>query len=108
MDKEILHKRSNSVSDGKPKLPTADQLKEGEIAINYHKGNETIFIKNDNNEIVTFQNEVVICNGEPTGTTAKIIIDESADDDEIEVYSKAEVDSIIAKLIKLNPTLNWD
>ena len=108
MSKEVLHKRSKLEIDGKPKLPTADQLKEGEIAINYHKGSETISIKNDNNEIVAFQNEVIICNGEPTDTTAKIIIDESADDDGIEVYTKAEVDSIIAKLIKLNPTLNWD
>lgn len=52
--KKILHKRSNVVTDGSPKLPTADQLEYGEIAINYADGNETLSIKNSNNEIVTF------------------------------------------------------
>lgn len=50
----ISHKKSNQVVNGLPKLPTADQLKEGEIAINYAKGYETLSIKNSDNEITTF------------------------------------------------------
>lgn len=54
----ILHKKSNEANaNGSPKLPTADVLSNGEIAINYKKGIETISIKNDNNEIVTFSSD---------------------------------------------------
>lgn len=44
----VLHKKSTAGS------PSSDSLKYGEIAINYKKGNESIFIKNDNDEIVSF------------------------------------------------------
>ena len=37
-----------------PKLPTAEQLEYGEIAINYGHGIETIAIRNDNDEIIKF------------------------------------------------------
>lgn len=54
----ILHKKSNEANaNGSPKLPTADVLSNGEIAINYKKGIETISIKNDSNEIVTFSSD---------------------------------------------------
>lgn len=39
------------------KRPTSDKIIEGEIAVNYKKGHETLTIKNDNNEIVGFVNE---------------------------------------------------
>lgn len=52
MDKTIQLKRSSVVNDGVPKLPTADQLKYGEIAINFAVGHETISLKNSNDEIV--------------------------------------------------------
>ena len=45
--------RSSAVVDGKPKLPTSNQLDFGEIAVNYKKGYETLSLKNDNNEIVS-------------------------------------------------------
>ena len=38
----ILHKRSSVVTDNSPKLPSADQLEYGELAINYADGYETI------------------------------------------------------------------
>ena len=50
----ISHKKSKQIVNGLPKLPTADQLKEGEIAINYANGYETLSIKNSDNEIITF------------------------------------------------------
>ena len=40
-----------------PKLPTEDKLIEGEIAVNYLKGHETLSIKNSEKEIVGFVNE---------------------------------------------------
>ena len=52
---KILNKRSNDVvTGGSPKRPTSSQLDNGEIAVNYHKGTERLFIKNDNEEIVEF------------------------------------------------------
>lgn len=54
---KILNKRSNEVVFVKekgdiPKSPTLSQLDYGEIAVNYHKGMEKLFIKNDNEEVV--------------------------------------------------------
>ena len=55
---KILNKRSNAVvTDGgveTPVKPTSSQLDNGEIAVNYHKGSERLFIKNDNEEVVEF------------------------------------------------------
>ena len=55
---KILNKRSNDVvTDGgveTPKKPTSSQLDNGEIAVNYHKGTERLFMKNDNDEVVEF------------------------------------------------------
>ena len=51
------HKKSTVVENGGPKLPTAAQLELGEIAINFAKGYETLSIKNNNDEIVTFTND---------------------------------------------------
>ena len=50
----ISHKKSKQIVNGLPKLPTANQVKEGEIAINYANGYETLSIKNSENEIITF------------------------------------------------------
>ena len=50
----ILHKRSNELlEDGTPKIPSEDQLQQGEIAINYAAGLETLSTKNSNSEVVT-------------------------------------------------------
>lgn len=62
--KHLLHVKSNvttttTVEDQTitlPKLPQASDMEYGEIAINYKDGYETISIKNDNSEIVTFPN----------------------------------------------------
>jgi hypothetical protein len=55
--KSISHKKSSIVENGLPKLPTAAQLELGELAINFADGYETLSIKNNNNEIVTFTND---------------------------------------------------
>lgn len=53
---KLIHIKSKQRGeDGvSPKLPTCEQLEYGEIAINYGDGIETIAIRNDNDEIVTF------------------------------------------------------
>lgn len=56
----VSHKKSVVVENGKPKLPTPDQIVYGEIAINYAKDVETISIKNNSDEIVTFSSDKVI------------------------------------------------
>lgn len=53
----ISHKKSAVVENGAPKLPTISQLELGELAINFADGYETLSIKNNNDEIVTFTND---------------------------------------------------
>ena len=53
----IQHVKSSVVLEGKPKLPQANQLVEGELAINYAEGVETISIKNASGDIVTFSSD---------------------------------------------------
>ena len=53
----IQHVKSNVVVEGKPKLPQPNNLVEGELAINYANGVETISIKNSNDDIVTFSSD---------------------------------------------------
>lgn len=104
----LIHKNSNVVDNKKPKLPEADKLEFGEIAINYGKGAETISIKNSENEIVAFQNEILVTKTEFKGdeaTTAKIVIDESIDGKEVEIYTKEEVDGMISTLEEADKTI---
>ena len=49
----IQHLRTNETNV----KPSVSEIEYGEIAINYKKGEEKIFIKNDENELVTFVNE---------------------------------------------------
>lgn len=46
----VLHKRSAELN----KVPSVEDIQHGEIAINYKKDSEAIYIKNDENEIVPF------------------------------------------------------
>lgn len=57
MGKTVLNKRSSVVNNGVPKAPDASALTYGEIAMNYHAGTEKLFIKNDNDEIISFATE---------------------------------------------------
>ena len=53
----ISLKKSKRVIDGKPNLPTPDKLVEGEIAINYAEGYETISTKNESGVITVFSSD---------------------------------------------------
>ena len=53
----VIHKKSNVLVEGSPKLPAVSAITYGEIAINFAKGGETLSIKNANDEIVTFSSD---------------------------------------------------
>lgn len=58
--KHLVHANSNSIINGKPKQPADTRIRYGELAVNYKKGSETIFIKNDEDEISSFSNDTII------------------------------------------------
>ena len=54
----VSHKKSKlKTNDGKPQLPSASALVEGEIAINYAEDVETLSIKNESGDVVTFSSD---------------------------------------------------
>jgi hypothetical protein len=53
----VSHIKSKQIVDGKPKLPEASSLIEGEIAINFAEGVETISTKNESGNVVTFSSD---------------------------------------------------
>ena len=62
MAKNINHLqllRSNSVISGIPQSPNPSSLTDGELAVNYAKDHETIFLKNSQNEIVAVSSDDV-------------------------------------------------
>lgn len=55
---KVKHLRSNQLgSDSKAKRPTPERIEVGEIAMNYLKGHETLFIKNSDGEVVDIINK---------------------------------------------------
>jgi len=58
---KLIIKSSNLVDgSGNPVLPAPSELEQGEIALNYHEGVETLSTKNTSGEVVTFVNRVVM------------------------------------------------
>ena len=54
----VSHKKSKvKLENGKPQLPLASALVEGEIAVNYAKDVETLSIKNESGTVVTFSSD---------------------------------------------------
>ena len=53
----LQHIKSNVVIEGKPKLPTAEVLVDGELAVNYAKGYETISLLNSESGITRFSSD---------------------------------------------------
>jgi hypothetical protein len=62
MKNKILQKRSADLINGKPKLPSSADLEYGELAVNYAKGQETITLKNNDDEVVEFKSKNYIDN----------------------------------------------
>lgn len=57
---KVVHKKSNVVNSGVPKLPSASTLEYGEIAVNYGTGGETLSIRNSSDQIATFPSRTII------------------------------------------------
>lgn len=53
----LVHIKSNVIENGKPKLPAANVILEGELAINYVANYETISLKNSSGDITTFSSD---------------------------------------------------
>lgn len=56
----VQHIRSSQLISGTPKLPTAEQIGFGEIAINFATDHETLSIKNYSGDIITFSADHII------------------------------------------------
>lgn len=50
----IIHLHSSGTTNNSATAPSSSAIEYGEIAVNYNAGNETLFIKNSSNEIVSF------------------------------------------------------
>jgi hypothetical protein len=107
MANKLIHKRSSVITDNKPKLPQADGLEFGEIAINYADGYETISFKNTENEIVEVRTreyfEDIINENEEAVSKAlndlNTRVDETekayaAADDALKVYAEGLIDGL--------------
>lgn len=70
----VIHKHSLL---GNEMIPVNDELDYGEIAIDYHGGSEALYIKNDNDEIVSFTPKPVVVY-ETDGTTGLLGLNESS------------------------------
>ena len=88
MAKKFRYQHIMSAVEGK--LPTAEQLKDAEIAVNVFAGAEKLAIKNSNGDIVTFGTEAQANDAIAAAVEGFV----KADD----VYSKAEVDEKVAPL----------
>ena len=112
MANKLIHKRSSVITDNNPKLPQADGLEFGEIAINYADGYETISFKNTENEIVEVRTkeyfENIINENEEIVSYAlndlnrRIITVESAyveADDILKIELQGEIDASVQKLM---------
>jgi hypothetical protein len=60
MSNKVLLTRSSALSSGLPAVP--NELDYGELAINYHSGKETLFIQNDDDDVVSFSSDDTIIN----------------------------------------------
>lgn len=80
MAKKFRYQHIMSAVEGK--LPTAEQLKDAEIAVNVFAGAEKLAVKNSNDEIVTFATEAQVNNAIANaveGLAVKAAVDEEID-----------------------------
>ena len=98
----VSHIKSKLKTNGLPQLPTADKLVDGEIAINYAEGVETISIRNENSAITTFSSDNYYTEKKLGSgfTNNDATVTEAIDDLEYMVVNKEE--AIAAALNDLN------
>ena len=98
----VSHIKSKLKTNGLPQLPSPDKLVDGEIAINYAEGVETISIKNESGSIVTFSSDNYYTEKKLGSgfTNNNATVTEAIDDLEYMVVNKEE--AIAAALNDLN------
>ena len=98
----VSHIKSKLKTNGLPQLPSPDKLVDGEIAINYAEGVETISIKNESGSIVTFSSDNYYAEKKLGSgfTNNGVTVTEAIDDLEYMVVNKEE--AIAAALNDLN------
>ena len=104
--RHVTHIKSKVIEGGLPKLPTAAQLQEGEIAVNYGNGVETLSIKNESGNVVTFSSdnyysEKKLGSGFTGANSAKTVtegLDSKVND--------SELDGKVATAITQNPSVS--
>lgn len=98
----VSHIKSKLKTNGLPQLPSPDKLVDGEIAINYAEGVETISIKNESGSIVTFSSDNYYTEKKLGSgfTNNDATVTEAIDDLEYMVVNKEE--AIAAALNDLN------
>jgi hypothetical protein len=115
--KHIAHVKSgqtvtnNGVTE--PKLPTAEDIILGELAVNYATGYERISLKNAAGNIVAFVpkayvdlkagdaaavKEVQVGNTTPSDSTVEVFVDTSVDPLSVEVYNKTQINAKVEAL----------
>ena len=97
----LQHIKSSVVENGKPKLPQPSVLVEGELAINYAEGVETISLKNSSGDVVAFSSdeyytEQKLGSGFTGENSAKTVTEAIESIDEVQISSgiTPEEDSI--------------
>lgn len=93
-------KKSKVIENGGPKLPTAEQLVEGELAVNYAKGYETLSIKNDSGDVITFSSDGII--NRIIAASAQTKVNTST----YTAYTAATADIIAGKADKVSGSVN--
>ena len=98
----VSHIKSKLKTNGLPQLPSPDKLVDGEIAINYAEGVETISIKNESGSIITFSSDNYYAEKKLGSgfTNNDVTVTEAIDDLEYMVVNKEE--AIAAALNDLN------
>ena len=105
----ILHKRSvlSGTTENSPKLPEADILQYGELAVNYGAGHEAISFKNNNDEVVCVRTDEyyqekftdVISDVEAVNSSINLINELIDENEEVTAAALTDLDE---RLIALN------
>lgn len=99
MKNKILQKRSTDLINGKPKLPSSADLEYGELAVNYAKGQETITLKNNEDEVVEFKSKNYIDSTYYTKTETNTMLSGYVSEDMVKQMIKEAISRIDGGII---------
>ena len=105
----LQHVKSSVVENGQPKLPTSNVLVEGELAINYAKGYETISLRNSESGITRFSSDdyytlLKLGSGFTGANSAVTVTDVIRDDEKVIAAALNDLDGRKMDLSAYTPT----